>query len=99
RLPCAADDANSPATTQPWAVRRSASGTMLIIEGSSIAVPVPKNFVNGTSGDGPVIVTPDMQKVWITLYAQPLDTFGPQTTDEMLNAIKEAMGSSLLPDT
>src|SRR5439155_24745306 len=46
-------------TTQPWALRRLPSGNLLIVEDSSIAVPTPRGFLNGTVEDNPAMISPD----------------------------------------
>jgi tetratricopeptide (TPR) repeat protein len=86
-------------STQPWAIRRMPSGNLLIVEDSSIAVPIPAGYLNGETGDGPVILSRDGSKVWIYVWAESADGFGPQAADGAMNTIKQAMGGALIADT
>ena len=50
----AADDSSALPTAQPWAIRRTAGGSWFIVQDSTIAVPIPKDFINADAWDGPV---------------------------------------------
>jgi tetratricopeptide (TPR) repeat protein len=96
-----ADTAAAGPSTRPWAIRHEPGGNrVFVLEDSSIGVPIPKDYVNAVTSDGPIIATPDMNKIWVSFDAQPLEAFDQQQAgDSMLKAIKQAMGGSLVADT